>query len=592
MVLSELTFPSFPSTESRAALMPSPAPIPTSAIRLCPHACPISGRASYSHRTATWGPEALLPTVALQTRNVQKLSSRSDRRDTTRHKQDSMLKSLLFKSLCVHTPVFRMWFPWTFQMFQSDSKREQRTWTQCQWCICAARGTLRFRENWWEDRALWTPAAPVLDSPTAPDLSARPNNLSITLMFVCWMHTVKIGQYRNEKLDKSQLSWINGLPPIDFSSATRNKLEAYYIVSFYSRLHKFVIGWALQISTLIFRCCWNKLNLRTLCRSLALASIVSHAIFFRTAMSSAISPFFRFLFSRKGLSAWELIQATFKSTKQPFANLDLWYLWCRKVEHKKIKDRLAHCLFGKARHPGPSRLGHPGPSRPVGYVGSSPRNWVSARVTPAECPGLLQCRSNPRLCEQPSLHQTNSPPLPNQTKPRLRIGREPSGVIRGFKQSEKNRSFAAPTKSLLCYKEPRADQSEHLNTLIHVHMRVRTCQFVWPNRRPGKEVGSWPLTDLTASQGAFISGSTGNEEQRRKQDQSSGEEKKHQTTIIIPFHLGFPQESVKINHFSVEICPRKIFREKFMYPSLKKKQEAVQFWNYLKLFSSLMSIYE
>ena len=50
----------------------------------------------------------------------------------------------------------------------------------------------------------------------------------------------------------------------------------------------------------------------------------------------------------------------------------------------------------------------------------------------------------------------------------------------------------------------------------------------------------------------------------------------HQTTIVIPFHLEFPQESVKMNHFSVEICPRNIFREKFMYPSLKKKQEAVE----------------
>ena len=49
------TFPMFLPALSIAALIPIPAATPHSAIRLCPHACPISGKASYSHRTDTWG---------------------------------------------------------------------------------------------------------------------------------------------------------------------------------------------------------------------------------------------------------------------------------------------------------------------------------------------------------------------------------------------------------------------------------------------------------------------------------------------------------------------------------------------------------
>ena len=56
------TFPSGTPAESIAALMPSPAATPTSAIRLWPQAWPIPGRASYSQSTATWG--LPLPTVA------------------------------------------------------------------------------------------------------------------------------------------------------------------------------------------------------------------------------------------------------------------------------------------------------------------------------------------------------------------------------------------------------------------------------------------------------------------------------------------------------------------------------------------------
>ena len=49
----------------RAILMPTPAPMPTWAIRLCPQACPISGRASYSHRTPTLSFAELDPNLAL-----------------------------------------------------------------------------------------------------------------------------------------------------------------------------------------------------------------------------------------------------------------------------------------------------------------------------------------------------------------------------------------------------------------------------------------------------------------------------------------------------------------------------------------------
>ena len=38
-----------------AATIPTPAATPTSAIKLCPHACPISGRASYSLMTQIFG---------------------------------------------------------------------------------------------------------------------------------------------------------------------------------------------------------------------------------------------------------------------------------------------------------------------------------------------------------------------------------------------------------------------------------------------------------------------------------------------------------------------------------------------------------
>ena len=48
-----------------AAIIPTPAATPTSAIRLCPHACPIPGRASYSLITHILGLTSA-PYVALK----------------------------------------------------------------------------------------------------------------------------------------------------------------------------------------------------------------------------------------------------------------------------------------------------------------------------------------------------------------------------------------------------------------------------------------------------------------------------------------------------------------------------------------------
>ena len=48
------TFPMFLPALSIAALIPIPAATPHSAIRLWPHGCPISGKASYSQRIDTW----------------------------------------------------------------------------------------------------------------------------------------------------------------------------------------------------------------------------------------------------------------------------------------------------------------------------------------------------------------------------------------------------------------------------------------------------------------------------------------------------------------------------------------------------------
>ena len=48
-----------------AAIIPMPAATPTSAIRLCPHACPIPGSASYSLITQIFG-LASAPYVALK----------------------------------------------------------------------------------------------------------------------------------------------------------------------------------------------------------------------------------------------------------------------------------------------------------------------------------------------------------------------------------------------------------------------------------------------------------------------------------------------------------------------------------------------
>ena len=43
-------------SRSRTAARPAPAPAPAVAITLCPQACPIAGKASYSQRIAIVGP--------------------------------------------------------------------------------------------------------------------------------------------------------------------------------------------------------------------------------------------------------------------------------------------------------------------------------------------------------------------------------------------------------------------------------------------------------------------------------------------------------------------------------------------------------
>jgi hypothetical protein len=50
---------------SKAACTPMLAATPASAIRLCPQACPISGKASYSQITAILGPKSDDPSSAL-----------------------------------------------------------------------------------------------------------------------------------------------------------------------------------------------------------------------------------------------------------------------------------------------------------------------------------------------------------------------------------------------------------------------------------------------------------------------------------------------------------------------------------------------
>ena len=62
--MPDITFHTLPlpsnSEDRRAAWIPRDAATPTVAIKLCPQAWPISGKASYSHRTATFGLSAPL----------------------------------------------------------------------------------------------------------------------------------------------------------------------------------------------------------------------------------------------------------------------------------------------------------------------------------------------------------------------------------------------------------------------------------------------------------------------------------------------------------------------------------------------------
>ena len=59
------TLPKDFSVAFMAAIIPMPAATPTSAIKLCPQACPISGSASYSEMTQTFG-FVVEPQVALK----------------------------------------------------------------------------------------------------------------------------------------------------------------------------------------------------------------------------------------------------------------------------------------------------------------------------------------------------------------------------------------------------------------------------------------------------------------------------------------------------------------------------------------------
>src|SRR5918997_6492533 len=65
-----------PSSRARAAAA-SPAPRPAAAMMLCPQACPMPGRASYSHTTATVGPSAPAPaSKAVSTPRAERVTAR------------------------------------------------------------------------------------------------------------------------------------------------------------------------------------------------------------------------------------------------------------------------------------------------------------------------------------------------------------------------------------------------------------------------------------------------------------------------------------------------------------------------------------